>query len=328
MKSFIAMAGTAFIAGMVLFPLVIFTLRRLTLGQQVRSDGPETHQKKQGTPTMGGVGIILVFLLTLLALGEVYSPRALTVVLVSILCFLLGLADDMSKVVFKNTVGLKARYRFLLQILLGLGLCAVLCGHAPWLPKLADAKLQDPSYILLPLGNQGVRLGWLIWPFVVFVFVGSVNSVNFTDGLDGLLAGCFIVTGVAFCAFLWKFGERSFIPVCLAMTGATAAFLWFNCHPAKVFMGDCGSLMLGGFIASLAILTRLELFLLVIGFIYVAEALSVIIQVVSFKTTGKRVFRMAPVHHHFELAGWPEPKVVVRFWMAAAIFGAVGLLLF
>lgn len=296
-------------------PFFIPTLHRLKFGQNVRSDGPRSHLKKAGTPSMGGLmflaGIIVAVIVTGSGHGETWLLLLVT------LCYaLLGFADDFIKVVKKRSLGLRAKEKILGQTVIAL----VLALSAAYLLKLGTG-------IRVPYVGTTLDYGFLVYfIFIWVVTVGTSNAVNLTDGLDGLAAGVTVIVSLAFTLIaimmdLW--------PVAIfgaAMSGGCLAFLRFNSHPAKVFMGDTGSLALGGGLAAMAVLTKTELLLPIIGGVYVAEALSVIIQVLSFQSTGKRVFRMAPLHHHFELGGWPERKVVRNFWLAAVICALVGLL--
>ncbi|MEW6202295.1 MAG: phospho-N-acetylmuramoyl-pentapeptide-transferase [bacterium] len=327
----------ALLAGVILMPVNIWIMRRGAFGQQVRDDGPEAHLKKSGTPTMGGVGIFAAMVLALIVYGsnafprgfvEYHSPKIPMMILFAAFCFLLGLADDILKFRRKGTQGMKARYRLILQILAGLCFCALIQQSLFGYSFSSVLGLREPGLIWTPFGTGGWMLGGWFLLFGVIVFVGTINSVNFTDGLDGLLAGCFLITGAALLIFIFLFGDRGLLPLLVAAMGAVAAFLWFNTHPAKIFMGDSGSLLLGGILATVALSTRSAFFLFVVGFIFVMESLSVILQVASFRLTGRRILKMSPIHHHFELCGWAEQQIVVRFWLLNFLFAVMGILIF
>ncbi|MEW5946927.1 MAG: phospho-N-acetylmuramoyl-pentapeptide-transferase [bacterium] len=336
MTAFLETFTAAFILGALLVRANLALVRRLSLGQRVRDDAPGTHRAKAGTPTMGGAGMFLAAAAAAALTGGVASPRARAVAAAAALCFLLGLADDLIKVLAPrentagrgDTAGLKARYRFAVQLLIGASLCAAIQGSLFGIPLGVDLGIREPAMQWLPLKWGGWALGVWFIPFGAAVFAGTVNAVNFTDGLDGLLAGCFLAAAGAFVFFASRYGDASLVPLLAAAMGAAAAFLWFNAHPARIFMGDSGSLFLGGVLAATALVTRASLFLFVVGLVFVAEAASVMLQVACFRLTGRRVFRMSPLHHHFELSGWSEPHVVTRFWLAAVFFAACGLLLF
>jgi len=304
---------TSWAISLALGPVVIPVLRRLKLGQAVRSQGPLRHLSKSGTPTMGGVMFISAFVVATLALSD-RSPSTL-VVLASGLGFgILGLIDDFLKVVMKSTLGLRARYKLLVQV-----------GIAVFVGTFAQAQLG--TEVIVPLLSTRWDLGVLYVPFAVVLMLGSANGVNLTDGLDGLAAGVSLIVAFAFVLIASAQGNAGLAVLSLCLSGSLAGFLMYNIHPAKVFMGDTGALALGGTIGALAIMTKTELFLPIIGAVFVAEAASDIIQVVAFRSTGKRVFRMAPLHHHFELGGWSERRVVKSFWLASLAFGVLGLIL-
>ncbi len=323
-------AVTALLLALFLGPLVISWLRSLQMKQVVRTDGPQTHLKKSGTPTMGGV-LILFALLTSLVLWVDLSNISVWIVTFVTVCYgLIGFVDDYRKVAKKNPKGLSARQKLFWQIFVA--------GIASYLFLQYTHVKSDLHFPFFK--NIVLDLGWFYVPFSMCVIVGAANAVNLTDGLDGLAIGPVITTTGTFMLLAYlaghsKIAEYLEIPYVagsgeLAVFGAATAaaglgFLWFNTHPAQVFMGDVGSLSLGGAIGSLAVVTKNEILLCVVGGIFVIEALSVMIQVASFKTRGKRVFRMAPLHHHFELKGWPEPKVIVRFWIISILLAIVGL---
>lgn len=307
--------GVSFILAVISAPLIIPLLRRLKFGQQIRGEGPQSHQKKAGTPTMGGVIILLAFTLSFLKFSVINTD--FYVLLIATLGFgLVGFLDDYIKIVFKRSLGLTPRQKLFGQLLFAGIMCALLIseGHS--------------TAIGIPGTGWSFDLGgWFYYPFIVVMMLAISNAVNFTDGLDGLLSG---VSAIAFGAYAVIAMQATSIPsaVCAAaMIGAVLGFLVFNAHPAKVFMGDTGSLGLGGAIGAIAIITKSELLFLVIGGIFVIEMLSVVIQVTSFKTRGKRIFKMSPIHHHFELSGWSEWRVVVTFWAAGLILAGIGLYL-
>ncbi|MFA6451797.1 MAG: phospho-N-acetylmuramoyl-pentapeptide-transferase [bacterium] len=320
MKTLVSVAGVSFVLSLIFMKVWMALLSRWSFKQIVRSDGPQAHLKKSGTLTMGGVAFYLAFMVTMIIVAlatGVSGPKMRLVVLVSSACFFIGLVDDLAKFFGKKTEGLKARFKLIIEILIG-----VLIGYFMiW-------QGNEPTMIWTPRWFGALNLGVLYIPFVVVVFVGTINAANLTDGLDGLLAGCYLAVSLCFLYLIYRFGDRTLLPVLAASMGSVAAFLWFNSHPAKIFMGDTGSLFLGGVLASVATLARLEIFLVVAGGVLVAEALSVMIQVLAFRLTKKRVFKMAPIHHHFELSGWSENQVVIRFWLLSAICGAAGLWLF
>jgi phospho-N-acetylmuramoyl-pentapeptide-transferase len=315
---------TAWILGIVLGPVLIPLLRVLKFGQLVRSDGPKGHFKKAGTPTMGG----LIFILSMVGTLLIWSNLSLEVLLSAgmVIGFgLLGLMDDLIKVVMKRPLGLKARAKILGQLLWALLLIYT-----------AVNVLGRGTELILPLTGEKWDLGIWYYVLALILVIGTTNAVNLTDGLDGLAAGCtfFVYLGYLIICLL---AERTppilaldFMDLALfagALCGGCLAFLVFNRYPAKVFMGDTGSLALGGGIAALAVLTKTELVLPVLGGVFVIETLSVMLQVLSFRLTGRRIFRMSPLHHHFELLGWRETKVVHVFWTAAALFVLAGLIL-
>lgn len=302
-------AGFVLVTG----PFFIPELHKLKFGQSIREEGPKSHQKKSGTPTMGGIMIILGITLGTLAAAP-WTPEVLLAVFIMLGHFVLGFLDDYIKVVKKRNLGLKARQKLAGQILI-----AVVTMY------VATQVLGIDTDIWIPGLDANVSLGVLYYPLVLFVLVGTSNAVNLTDGLDGLAAGTVAIAASAFAVVSVLTGHGDLSYFCVAMAAACLAFLRFNAHPAKVFMGDTGSLALGGALAAVGILTHTEILLAVIGFVFVCEALSVIIQVISFQTTGKRVFRMSPIHHHFELGGWSEWKVVTVFWCVGLLASVLGL---
>jgi len=323
---------TALLISFAFGPMVIRWLRRLKVGQQVRSDGPETHLSKAGTPTMGGILILLAITVPTLMWSDLTNPYVWLALAATLSFGAIGFYDDYLKVVRKKSEGLKARYKFGWQVAVSL-----VIGVALYLNPMDPYKTQ----LIIPfLKNISVYLLWFYVPFVVLVLVGSSNAVNLTDGLDGLAIGLVGIAAAANAFLVYVGGNKifadylqvMFLPgtgeltvFCGSIIGASLGFLWFNAHPAEVFMGDVGSLALGGALGILAVLTKHEIILVIVGGIFVAEALSVIFQVVSFKSTGKRIFKMAPVHHHFEKEGWAESKVIVRFWLLGVILALIGL---
>ncbi|NMB46288.1 MAG: phospho-N-acetylmuramoyl-pentapeptide-transferase [Firmicutes bacterium] len=305
----------AFLIALVSGPPLIEFLRRLKFGQSIRVDGPKSHLKKAGIPTMGGILIVAATAISTLLLSK--GHVAVLYCLLATLGFsLIGLVDDFIIVVAKRSLGLRARYKLLGQIVLGL----VISLYALASPELGPV-------ILIPFSHQAMILPpWLFVLTATAAMVGSANAVNFTDGLDGLAAGTTAVAAVAYILLCISLGEWELAAFAAAIAGACLGFTWFNAHPAQVIMGDTGSLGLGAALGALAVLTRTELFLVIIGGVFVLETLSVILQVLYFRLTGgRRIFRMAPLHHHFELKGWPETKVVFRFWIMAFVFAVLGL---
>lgn len=304
-------------AGLVLImcPIVLPLLHQLKFGQSIRAEGPKSHQAKSGTPTMGGIMIVTGILLGT-ATAAPLTMEILLALFILLGHFALGFLDDYIKVVKKRNLGLKARQKLLGQILIALVTMYI-----------GTRELGIDTSIWIPLAGHEVDIGIFYYPLVLCVLVGTSNAVNLTDGLDGLAAGTMAIAAGAYVAVCLLTGHENLALFCVAVAGACVAFLRFNAHPAKVFMGDTGSLALGGAFAAMGILTHTELLLVVVGFVFVCEALSVIIQVISFQTTGKRVFRMSPIHHHFELGGWSEWKVVFVFWAVGLIASVAGLLM-
>jgi phospho-N-acetylmuramoyl-pentapeptide-transferase len=315
MLTYVYPAAVAFLIALALGPVFIPLLRRLKFGQSIREEGPQRHQAKAGTPTMGGILILGALIIPALVFAG-GSPEVWLALFVTVGHGLIGFADDFIKVVLKRNLGLRAREKLLGQIIMAVALAYIATtyfgrGTDLWIPGLGYSLDFGPLYYVL----------------IFFVLVGTTNAVNLTDGLDGLAAGTTIIAAAAYAAIALAFGKQPLAIFCLALAGATLGFLRYNAHPAKVFMGDTGSLALGGALATVAVLTKTELLLVIVGGVFVLEALSVIIQVISFKTTGKRVFRMSPIHHHFELGGWSETKVVTVFWLAGAIFAVLALII-
>ncbi|GHD64815.1 phospho-N-acetylmuramoyl-pentapeptide-transferase [Jeongeupia chitinilytica] len=324
---------TALTISWMLGPWVIRKLTEMKVGQAVRSDGPQTHLVKAGTPTMGGTLILLSIGLTTLLWGELSNKYVWLVLIVTLATGIIGFVDDYKKVALKNPKGLSAKAKMFWQsaIAIGAGLFLVNAGQLP-----SHTGFIIPFYkeILYPFG----AIGFCVLTY--FVIVGTSNAVNLTDGLDGLAIMPTVLVSGAFCIFAYVAGNVKFatylgiphvpgagelVVFCAAMAGAGLGFLWFNAYPAEVFMGDVGALALGAGLGTVAVIVRQEIVLLIMGGVFVVEALSVMIQVASFKMTGKRVFRMAPLHHHYELKGWKETQVVVRFWIITMLLVLVGL---
>jgi phospho-N-acetylmuramoyl-pentapeptide-transferase len=306
-----SLAG-AFLLALLSGPLLIPLLRRLKFGQQVRDDGPQRHMAKSGTPTMGGVMIVLA--LTLVVFFFIEKNETFWLLLTATLgSGLIGFLDDYIKIVKKRSLGLTARQKLFGQLLVAV--------VTYWLFLQGDHS----TAVHIPGTTVAFELGHAYLLLVILMMLGTTNAVNFTDGLDGLLAGTSAIAFAAFATLALLLTEPEAALFSAAMIGAVLGFLVFNAHPAKVFMGDTGSLAIGGGLAAVAMLTKAELLLIVIGGVFVIEMLSVIIQVVSFKTRGKRVFKMSPIHHHFELSGWSEWQIVLVFWLVGAVFAAAGL---
>lgn len=304
----------AFILGIILCPIFIPVLHKLKYGQTERDDGPQSHLKKQGTPTMGGIVILasLVIASLFFLKGNI---EGMVVLLMTLGYGVIGFIDDYIKVVKKRSLGLRAKQKIAGQVLI--------TAFFVWYLYHSGVGTD----ILIPFTNgMTIDLGVFFIPFVFVVVIGTVNGVNLTDGLDGLAGGVTLIVAVFFLLVAWAAGSM-IVPICGAVIGSLLAFLIFNAYPAKVFMGDTGSLALGGFVASVAFLLKMPIFIVIIGFIYLLESVSVIIQVLYFKATGgKRFFKMAPIHHHFELCGWSETKIVTVFYIATAILCLIGFL--
>ena len=325
-------ALTALAVSLLLGPALIRKLSALKAGQVVRTDGPQTHLVKAGTPTMGGVMILLAVTVATVLWADLHN-RYVWVVLAVMLTFgVIGFYDDYRKLVLKDSRGLASRWKYFWQSVFGL-------GAAIFLYMTAETPVET-TLIVPMLKNVEIPLGIFFVVLTYFVIVGSSNAVNLTDGLDGLAIMPTVMVGGALGIFCYlsgniKFAEYLFIPsvpgageliiFCGAIVGAGLGFLWFNTYPAQVFMGDVGALALGAALGTIAVIVRQEIVLFIMGGVFVMETLSVVIQVASFKLTGKRVFRMAPIHHHFELKGWPEPRVIVRFWIITVILVLIGL---
>lgn len=303
----------AFGIGVILSPVLIPFLKKLKFGQFVRDDGPESHLKKSGTPTMGGLIILCSIVITALFYMK-SNPVILPVLFVTLGFGLVGFLDDYIKVVMKRSMGLHAWQKMIGQFLIA-------AVFAYYMANYTDIG----TAIIIPFsGGYEWDLGFWFYPFLFFAVIGTVNGTNFTDGLDGLLSSITVLTSTFFTVVAIGTGS-GLEPITCAAVGALLGFLVFNVYPAKVFMGDTGSLALGGLIASTAFMLKMPLYIVIVGFIYFVEVLSVIIQVTYYKKTGKRIFKMAPIHHHFELSGWPETKVVAIFSIVTAILCLIGL---
>ena len=339
---------TAMFTGLIIGPLVIERLREFQIGQYIREEGPKAHQKKAGTPTMGGVLIAISIIVPTLLWADLENRFVWMAVLSTAAFAAIGFADDYTKVVHKRNLGLTARMKLGLQVLTSVLIAVALIAmqnRGLYSTKLVVPFIKQfhPDLVVDRLVHNPD-----LWPlaflpfigFVVFMIVAASNSVNLTDGLDGLAIGCTLIAAGALTVLTYVSGHATLstyleLPrmpqvgeltiFCGAMVGAAIGFLWYNAHPAEVFMGDVGSLALGGAIGTVAVIIKQELLLVFIGGVFVAEGLSVIIQVVSFKLRGKRVFKMAPLHHHFELQGWSESKVIIRFWIASIILSLFSL---
>jgi phospho-N-acetylmuramoyl-pentapeptide-transferase len=338
-------ALTAFVVGVFIGPAVIENLKKRQIGQAIREEGVAEHKKKAGIPTMGGMIILIAALIGIILYAK-WNPYVLITVLIILIAGFIGMMDDLTKVLKARSLGLTPRQKLAGQIVLGVAAALTL----RYLPGLRfEAAAAGGALDFVPLAPTNILVPWygvfdlgiFYLPFVAIVVVAATNAVNLTDGLDGLAAGTASIALVPFLLIALIAGTPVLaraltvihIPgveelaiVCAAMLGGCLGFLWYNGHPAEVFMGDMGSLALGGTFAALAVCTKTELFLVIIGGIFVIETLSVLTQVSYFKyTKGKRIFRMSPIHHHFELCGWAEQKVTVRFWMVGLVLGILGL---
>jgi phospho-N-acetylmuramoyl-pentapeptide-transferase len=305
-----------FLICVLLSPVFIPFLRRLKFGQSIREEGPKSHQKKSGTPTMGGIVILLSIVITTLVMTGKFSEPTVTTYLLLFVTLgygLLGFLDDFIKVVMKRNLGLTSRQKLAGQVIIAI------------IFYIIANRNGFSTVVEIPGLDIGFDLGWTYVLFIIFWLVGFSNAVNLTDGLDGLVSGTAAIAFGAFAVLAWNQSEFEVAIFSVAIVGAVLGFLVFNAHPAKVFMGDTGSLALGGAIAAIAILTKLEILLIIVGGVFVLETLSVILQVISFKTTGKRIFKMSPLHHHYELVGWSEWRVVVTFWTVGLLFAMLAI---
>jgi phospho-N-acetylmuramoyl-pentapeptide-transferase len=327
-------ALTALMISFILGPWLIERMRRIKIGQYIREEGPQSHQMKAGTPTMGGILINVAILIPTILWADIFNPYIWIILFVTSSYAAIGFIDDYLKLAKKRNLGLTSRQKFGAQFVVAL-MAALAIAYLPMLKNNYSTAITFPF-----LKDVVLNLGFLYIPFVMVVLVGASNAVNLTDGLDGLAIGSTLIAAVTYTALTYAAGHAriadylriAWVPqtgelavFCGAMVGASLGFLWFNAHPAEIFMGDVGSLALGGAIGCLAVMIKQEILLVLVGGLFVIEALSVILQVASFKTTGRRIFKMSPLHHHFELSGWKETKVVVRFWIIAIIFAMVSL---
>ena len=313
----VLIAGTASLLMCIfLGPKFIAFLQAREFGQYIREEGPQEHHAKAGTPTMGGIIIFTAIAVPFLLLTD-RDPRAFGVFGVAIACAALGFADDYTKIIRRRSLGLRARTKLIATVVISIGLWLVATRWAE-LPDTVDLRIVDAR----------IDLGYLYPVFITIVLAGTTSAVNLTDGLDGLAAGCTAIVLLAYIAITFTTRQTDLALITSCLVGACVGFLWFNSFPASIFMGDTGSLGLGGAIAGLAVMTKTEVLLIVLGGIFVIEALSVLIQVASFQAFRKRVFLMAPIHHHFELRAWSETKIILRFWIVAAVCSAVGFTLY
>lgn len=323
---------TALMISLLFGPWVIKRLNYHQIGQSIREDGPESHLSKSGTPTMGGALILIAILSSTLLWGDLENPYVWTVLIVTFIFGAVGWVDDYRKVIEKNSRGLPAKWKYFWQSIAGL-------GAAIYLYSIAQTPAE--TQLFFPFLKD---VAWDLGPFFIvltyFVIVGASNAVNLTDGLDGLAIMPTVMVGSALGVIAYLSGHSEFssyllmpyvpgsgelVVFCGAMAGAGLGFLWFNTYPAQIFMGDVGALALGAALGTVAVITRHEIVFFIMGGIFVMETVSVILQVASFKLTGKRIFKMAPIHHHFELKGWPEPRVIVRFWIITVMLVLFGL---
>lgn len=323
-------AGLACLIVLLVMPAFIKLMRHEGVGQQIRADGPQRHLIKQGTPTMGGIVILLAVVLATL----IMAPKTIGLVLAlatTLLTGCIGLFDDIESVAHQRSLGLTPKQKMAGLILISVAFCLIAHNVIG-----VSANVALPGGLVINLGvltttltiaGVTIKIPWLYLLFVFLLMAGLSNAVNLTDGLDGLAGGTTLVVMLALSAVSFLSNQLDLAIFAAAIAGACVGFLWFNCYPASIFMGDTGSLALGAAVASIAVLTKTEVTSLIMSGLFIAEALSVIIQVVSFKTTGKRVFLMAPLHHHFEKAGWSETKVVIRFWIVTAAFALLGFAL-
>ncbi|MDY6934958.1 MAG: phospho-N-acetylmuramoyl-pentapeptide-transferase [Spirochaetota bacterium] len=326
-------AVTALLFVLIFGNMVIKWLKKLEIGEEINKLGPDSHKSKAGTPTMGGIILLGSMLMSIALWGNFNNHYIIILIVATILLGIIGFIDDWMKSVLKKGNGMSARIKMLLQIIIALGVTTVV--------YLYPSSEEHATMLYIPFLNEPVLdMLWFWIVFATIVIVGSSNAVNLTDGLDGLAIGSVIIVATTLGIMTYLTGHIEiasylripYIPdsaeltvFISAMVGASIGFLWFNCNPASVFMGDTGSLSLGGIVGIVAILIKKEIFLFIVGGVFVLEAISVIIQVVTFKLRGRRVFKMAPIHHHFELSGWPEQKVVVRIWILGIILAIMGI---
>ncbi|MBI1738993.1 MAG: phospho-N-acetylmuramoyl-pentapeptide-transferase [Acidobacteria bacterium] len=339
---------TALFLCLVLGPWMTRKLRAMQIGQYIREEGPESHQSKAGTPTMGGILIVIAIIVPTVLWANLTNVYVWIALFATAIFAAIGFLDDYNKVVRKRSLGLTGRTKLLLQILTSFGVGVVLLimrAGGTYSSELIMPFFKNvrPDLVIQPLLSNPYLVPVAILPFLAFlvlVIVGSSNAVNLTDGLDGLAIGCVVIAGGAFTVLTYVTSHARFadyldiqhMPAvgeltifCGSIVGAAIGFLWYNAHPAEMFMGDVGSLALGGALGTVAVMIKQEILLLFVGGVFVLEAISVILQVASFKLTGKRIFKMAPIHHHFELIGWSESKIIVRFWIVAIVFALFAL---
>jgi phospho-N-acetylmuramoyl-pentapeptide-transferase len=323
---------TALTISLIVGPRMIRYLSSYNIGQSVRDDGPESHFSKAGTPTMGGALILVAIVISTLLWSDLSSRFVWVVLFVTVGFGVIGWVDDYKKVVYGNSKGLPARVKYFWQSVIGLSAALVLFN---------TAQFPIETQLIVPfIKNILIDLGWMYVVLTYFVIVGSSNAVNLTDGLDGLAILPTVLVGGALGVFAYVTGNSNFsgylgipyvpgvgemVVFCGAIVGSGLGFLWFNTYPAQIFMGDVGALALGAALGTIAVIVRQEVVLFIMGGIFVVETVSVMVQVASFKLTGRRVFRMAPLHHHYELKGWPEPRIIVRFWIITVVLVLVGL---
>jgi len=333
---------------LILGPWVIRRLREMQIGQFIREEGPKSHQAKAGTPTMGGVLIVGSTVIPTLLWGDLENVYVWLAIFTMLVFGAIGFVDDYSKVAKRRNRGLSGRHKFFLQTLAALGIALtlmVLTASGSYSTQLSVPFFKNfhPELVIHSLLSRPYLISLAYLPFIIFVVavvVGSSNAVNLTDGLDGLAIGCVVIAAGALTVLTYVTSYARFADYldiqhlpevgeltvfCGALTGSSLGFLWYNAHPAEVFMGDVGSLALGGSIGMIAVAIKQEILLFFVGGVFVLEAVSVILQVASFRMTGKRIFRMSPLHHHFELEGWSESKIIVRFWIAALVFALFSL---
>jgi phospho-N-acetylmuramoyl-pentapeptide-transferase len=329
-------ALTALVISFILGPWLIEKMRVIKFGQYIREEGPKSHQQKAGTPTMGGILINVAILIPTILWADILNPYIWIVLFVTFAYGAIGFIDDYRKLSKKRNLGLTAKQKFGMQF----GVALIVGMAIALLPSIHNNYSTVLTFPFIKPELFKLNLGWFYIPFIMVVLVGASNAVNLTDGLDGLAIGSTLIAAVTYTILTYAAGNFrvadylriAWVPqagelavFCGAMVGASLGFLWFNAHPAEIFMGDVGSLALGGAIGCLAVMIKQEILLVLVGGLFVVEALSVIIQVASFKITGRRVFKMSPIHHHFELSGWKETKVVVRFWIIAIMFALLSL---
>ena len=304
----------AFIIVLIIGPIFIPMLTKFKFGQTVREDGPQTHLSKNGTPTMGGLMMIVAILITCLTRSDVNTDIVIGLICMAGFGFV-GFLDDYIKIVKKRSLGLKAYQKIILQLALATFVAYYQYTFSP-----------NSTQLVVPFTDYVINLGIWYIPFIVFVIIATVNAANLTDGLDGLASGVTLIVMAFFMFLAARYGNTDVAVLCAAVVGSCLGFLGFNAYPARIFMGDTGSMALGGAVVAAAILTNSVLVIPIVGGIYFAETLSVMMQVTSFKLTGKRIFKMAPLHHHFEQCGWPEVKVVTRFYMITILLAWISVL--